>query len=150
MKLASFLIPALVIIILAVAVVSCSKSNSGSKPKIVLKSINTQIPLQGGLDAVFDFTSGAAALAKGTFVAIRVRLNQTPLPPGTSSVDTSLVPIPDFSSQNKGQFEYQVDYNYLHQSDAENDTIIFKFAAIDVAGKSSDTITSPQIVVAHP
>ncbi|HTI09660.1 MAG TPA: hypothetical protein VL832_13920 [Puia sp.] len=140
----------LLITFFTVAVVSCSKNNSGSRPKIVLKSINTQIPPGGGLNAVFDFTQGSAELANGTFAAIRIRLNQIPLPPGTTSADTLNNPIPEFPAQNKGQFQFQLDYNFLHQSDVYNDTIIFKFAAIDVAGKSSDTLTSPQIVIEHP
>ncbi len=148
MKLASFLIPILLITITA-AVISCSKSNSGSKPTIKIKSINTQIPVGGGLSVTFDFTSSSADLARGNFVAIRNRLNQIPIPPTTNAVDTFPSPIPDFTDVTKGQIRFELDYNTLHQSDQENDTIVFKFAAIDRAGKSSDTITSPQIVIEY-
>ena len=149
MKHASFLIPVILITITCV-LVACSKSNNGSKPKITLKTITTEIPPQGGLDATFDFTPGSASLSGGTFVAIRIRQNQIPLPPTTVSVDSVMSTIPDFPSVNKGQFEYQEDYNYLHQSDAENDTVIFKFAVLDVAGHSSDTITTGKIVIHIP
>ena len=147
MKSGQFLIPKIVIILLAIA--SCGKTNSTSKPTISIKSINTQIPAGGALNVILDFQSKSADLSQGTFVAIRNRLNQIQLPPGSSSSDTVTGPIPQFPNQQKGQFEFNLDWGtYLHQSDTENDTIVFKFAAIDKAGNSSDTIVSPQIVVA--
>lgn len=149
MKLASFLIPIILITITA-AVISCSKSNNGSKPTIKIKSINTLIPQGGGLNVIFDFTSSSADLARGNFTAIRIRQNQIPLPPGSNSVDTLPWPIPDFTDVTKGQFQYQLDYNYLHQSDQENDTVIFKFSCVDRAGNKSDTVTSPKIVIETP
>lgn len=109
--------------------------------------MNTPIPVGGGLDAKLKFTQENGKLAKGTFVSIRNRLNIDQLPPGTVSADTIVGPIPDFPDKSKGEFEFTLDYNYLHQSDIENDTIQFKFAVIDSNGNSSDTITSGQIVV---
>jgi len=146
MKHAHLLLPVLLIIITA-AVISCSKSNNSGKPQISIKSITTDIPVGGSLDMRFNVVSGSAKVAGGTFYVVRNRLNQNQLPPGTVSVDTLTGPIPDFQEQNKQEFEYQQDYNYLHQSDVENDTILFRVAVIDVAGKSSDTITTPKIVV---
>jgi hypothetical protein len=95
-----------------------------------------------------NFQSNSANLSEGTLVVIRNRLNQRPLSGGSSSPDTLTGPIPQFPNQAKGQFEYTLDWgSYLHQSDAENDTVIFKFAAIDKSGNSSDTISTPKIVV---
>jgi hypothetical protein len=86
-------------------------------------------------------------LGQGVFIAIRIRLNQRPLPIGTGGVDTLIASIPDFPNQNQGQFEFTQGYTYLNQSDQENDTIIFKFAVIDRAGNKSDTISSNKIIV---
>jgi hypothetical protein len=129
---------------------SCSKSNGGSKPTLKIESINTTIPVGGTLDVILDFQSKSSNLSQGTLVVIRNRLNQRPLSGGSASPDTLTGPIPQFPNVAKGQFEYKLDWgNYLHQSDAENDTIVFKFAAIDAAGISSDTIITPKIVVKY-
>jgi hypothetical protein len=151
MKPGQFLIPALLILsAIALVIAGCSKSNSGSKPSISIKSINTTVEAGGSLVAILNFTSNAQDLSGGTFVAIRNRLNQRPLPPTTVSQDTLTNVIPQFPDQQKGEFDFSVDWaTYLHQSDQENDTIVFKFAAVDRAGNSSDTITSPKIVVKY-
>jgi hypothetical protein len=129
---------------------SCGKTNSGSKPTLKIESINTTVPVGGTLDVIMDFQSSSANLSQGTLVVIRNRLNQRPLSGGSSSPDTLTGPIPQFPNQAKGQFEYTLDWgNYLHQSDSENDTIVIKFAAIDKSGHSSDTITTPKIVVKY-
>ena len=99
---------------------------------------------------IMNFQSSSANLSQGVLVVIRNRLNQRPLPSGSpgASSDTLTGPIPQFPNQAKGQFEYTLDWaTYLHQSDSENDTIVMKFAAIDKSGHSSDTITTPKIVV---
>jgi hypothetical protein len=147
MKPGQFLIPVLFFLM---AATSCSKSNSNAKPTLSIKSINTEIPAGGTLDVILNFQSKSSDLSEGTFVAIRNRLNQRPLINGGTSSDTVTGPIPQFPNQQKGQFEFTLDWGtYLHQSDTENDTIVFKFAAIDKAGNSSDTIVSPKIIVAY-
>jgi hypothetical protein len=143
MKRAPFLIPVILIML-----VSCGKSKFTTKPQITIKSINSVVEPGGELDAIIDYTSKKGDLGQGTFVAIRQRLNQIPLPPNTGNTDTVSGPIPDFPDQSMAEFEFKLDWaTYLHESDTENDTIVFKFAAVDRSGNSSDTITSPQIVV---
>jgi hypothetical protein len=147
MKPGQFLIP---VLSLFLAIASCSKSNSNTKPTLSIKSINTTVPVNGTLDVVLNFQSKNSNLSEGTFVAIRNRLNQHGLTNGSASPDTVTGPIPQFPNQQKGQFEFNADWaTYLHQSDTENDTIVFKFAAVDKAGNSSDTITSPKIIVIY-
>jgi hypothetical protein len=148
MKPESFLIPAL-LITAAIAIVSCSKSGSGSKPSLKLLSLNTDVEAGENLNILFSFSTSSGDLSTGTFVAIRTRLNQTPLLPGEGDADTLTGVIPQFPSFTKGQFQYQLPYNYLHESDEQNDTINFKFAAVDPAGISSDTLTTPTIVVKY-
>ncbi len=150
MKSRKFLIPTLLIISLIVLGVSCSKSNNSSKPTLTIKSINTTVPVGGSLLVNLEFNSKASDLGQGTFVAIRNRLNQRPLLGASVSPDTVTGPIPQFPDQQKGEFQFSLDWaTYLHQSDLENDTIVFKFAAIDRKGISSDTIVSPKIVVIY-
>lgn len=144
MKHASFLIPALVITVLTAAVVSCSKNNS-SKPKLTITSINTIVDSGGSLDVKFKFTSGTN-LPSGTFTSIRIRQNQKP-PSNPSGGDTIVTPIPAFPSVNSGEFDYTLPYTgYLNEDVTQNDTFLFKFAAVNANGVSSDTLTTPIIV----
>jgi hypothetical protein len=148
MKPGQFLIPVFFLSLL-LAAVSCSKTNNNSKPTLSIQKINTSVPVNRSLDVILNFQSKSSDLSGGFFVAIRQRLNQRPVGPNSSSPDTVSGPIPTFPNQQKGQFEFTQEWaNYLHQSDTENDTIVFKFAAIDAHGNSSDTITSPKVVVA--
>jgi hypothetical protein len=146
MKISHSVLP-IALLFLALA---CNKDQYQTKPQITIESINTIIPVGGGMQAMLKFTQKDGKLGQGTFIAIRNRLNIQGLPPGTSSTDTLVSPIPEFPDKNDGEFQFTLDYTYLHQSDTQNDTIIFKFAVVDRVGNKSDTIPSPQIVVISP
>jgi len=121
---------------------SCSKSNSG-KPKISIASITTNIPKYGDLDADLKFTAGNML---DTLLIIRIRVNQDP-PQNTPAGDTLRISIPEYSA-SKGELEFIMPYQgYLTFGDTENDTLVFKFAALDVNRKSTDTVTSAKVVV---
>lgn len=132
------------------ALSQCSKSGSGGKPTISVESITSVVPVGGTMQATIKFTQGNSQLSQGIFIAIRNRLNQDSLPPSDIGVDTVVSQIPEFPDKSQGEFQYTLDYSYLHQSDAENDTINFKFAVIDRGGNKSDTISSGTVVVLKP
>lgn len=145
MKPGSFLIPAC---LLLVTILGCGKTNNSTKPSLKIKTINTEVRAGGSLDVVLQFDDKSEDLSQGTFTAIRKRLNQHGLTSGSASPDTLTGPIPQYPDQPSGEFEFRLDWgSYLHQSDTENDTITFKFAAVDRKGNKSDTITSPKIIV---
>jgi len=147
MKLSCLLLPG-ILITMTVAILACSKSGNGSKPKISIESLNNPIQPDESLTVNIKFSNGSK-LSKGTFLAIRTRLNQIQ-PPNPVSGDTITAQIPDFSAE-KGELEFIQPYQgYLHFIDHINDTLVLKFAVIDVNGKSSDTISSPQIIVINP
>jgi hypothetical protein len=149
MNRASFWIPASLIFLFGFILVSCSKNKYTTKPQISIKSINTFIPIQGTLTVDIVYTSKSGDIGGGHLVAIRNRLNQDPLPPGSANNDSSYEDIPTFPDQSKADIQFTEDWaGYLHQSpNSEPDSIVFKFAVIDRAGISSDTITSPLIQV---
>lgn len=151
MKLASFLIPILSIAAIA-GVISCSKSGGGAKPTISIKSITTTVANPDSFVVVLNFNSQSGTLGNGTFVAIRNRLNIQPITGGAQPPDTLTQPngIPNFPNISKGEFRYALPYSFMHESDHINDTVVFKFAAIDRNGKSSDTLVTPKIVVINP
>jgi len=127
---------------------ACSKNNNG-KPKISIGSINSEIQPREYLQAEIKFSAGSK-LAKGTFVAIRKRINQIPPQNDLSGTDTLRILIPDFSA-DKGELEFIQPYQgYLHFDDHINDTLQFKFFVLDVNGTSSDTVAAPKVVSISP
>ena len=101
------------------------------------------------MTATFNFTNSGGTLGNGTFVSIRTRLNQAPLG-ATDTVGDSVLysTIPDFGGVSKGEFKYVLEaQGYLSQLDAANDTFQFKFFALTPDSLSSDTVTSPPIVI---
>jgi hypothetical protein len=131
-----------------VAAGSCSKSGGG-KPKISIASINNPIQPDEDLDVNLKFSNGSN-LSGGWLLVIRTRVNQIP-PINTIGGDTLLLQLPTYSGTDKGEFEFTQPYqSYLHFDDHINDTLIFKFAAIDANGDSSDIISSPKIVSISP
>jgi hypothetical protein len=145
MKHARLLIPAL-LFTAATVYVSCSKSNKGGKPTIKLKSINTDIKLGQDLDARFEVSDAGPTL--DSFVFIRVRLNEIPLPVGSEGIDSFVESVPSYPSRDKVELQYVFQYASLHQApQGQVDTFVFKAAVIDHAGKSSDTITTPKVTV---
>lgn len=156
MKRASFRIPAVLIIALCWFPISCSKDKFTTKPQISIESINTLIPVpnstgDGTLNVLLKYTSKKGNLGNGYFVAIRTRLNQDYIVPGTGNTDTFSGSIPPFPDQSKAEFEFTATWQQLYEGTSRNppepDTIVFKFAAIDADKNSSDTITSPRIIV---
>ena len=152
MKLPSFLIPALSIILIFGIFFSCSKTNSG-KPSISIESITTTVDQENqNMVATLKFKSPGGKLSGGSFYSFRLRVNQDPPPAGNGYSDTSTLQnlIPSFPNQTQGELVYTLPYNgYLSSGGNENDTLIFKFWAVDAAGNVSDTATSPKIIIVN-
>lgn len=144
-----FIAPALVMI-LAIYVYSCSKSN-GSKPTLSIKSIQTLVDSGANLTVVLNYGAGSGKLGGGTFTSIRLWQNQKP-PMTPSGNDTLKAGIPSVTGGNKGELVYTYLYTgYLNEGTDQNDSLKFKLAVTDGNGNKSDTITSPLVVVfAHP
>ena len=145
MKNAQFLLPTVLLIAL-LSVIACSKSNSSGKPTIKLKSINTEITLNQNLNCKFDVQSSGADI--DSFVFIRIRTNEIPLPPNTSILDTFSGVVPSYPNQNKVEYTYYLPYSSLREApDGVIDSFEFKYAVVDKAGHSSDTMLTPLVVV---
>ncbi len=152
MKPGSLLIPIIAVTITSLIIFSCSKSGSGSKPQFTLVSIDKNpVTLKDSLVVHFKFSNGGK-VENGFFISIRNRINETP-PSDASGNDTLVNPIPDLEGASKGEFRYALETNgYLSESTSihQNDTIIFKYFVLSASGVSSDTISSPKIVVLNP
>ncbi len=128
--------------------IACNKNSFQTKPQITAKSTNGNV-VPVGSDLVIDlvFTDKEGDLGKGKFVYIPKRLNRRGLPSNITPYDSVLNTLPDFPNKDKGELEIRLNYNFLHKSDIENDTILFKFVAVDRAGNKSDTLTSDKFVI---
>ncbi len=147
MKPGSFLIPIIIVTTVSLAIFSCSKSNSGSKPQFTLTSIEkTTIGTNDSLIAHFNFTNGST-VQNGFFVSILDRLNEAPA--SDPVVDTLINPIPDLEGASKGEFRYALPHSSLFQSTSlgQNDTVIMKFFVLSSSGVSSDTISSQKLII---
>ena len=147
MKPCYLLIPAFLIVL---GVYSCSKGSTGKHPKITLESITKMVQPNDSMIALFKFDNTGGTLKAGTFVSVRQRLNQAP-PADSVGPDTLATTIPDFGGAGKGEFRYVLNWvDYLSEGGHQNDTLVFKFFAITPDSNSTDTITSPQIIILNP
>ncbi|HXB10140.1 MAG TPA: hypothetical protein VNW04_23615 [Puia sp.] len=142
------------VLLLAIFIgIGCGKTNSKSKPKISLESINTVVQHDDSMRALFKLSS-AGGLSNGTFVAIRTRINQVPFPPTDSAgVDTFPVQIPNFNGAASGELRFALPVQGFLSESANlhmNDTLIYKFFVLTTGNVSSDTISSPKVVILNP
>src|SRR5579872_479347 len=149
MKPGYFLIP---ILLIPIVYLGCSKNNTGSKPKMSLESITKSVNPSDSMVAMFKFENSGGTLGNGTFYSVRIRLNQSP--PDSTKIpgpDTLTSSIPDFGGVSRCEFRYVLDHDdYLSFGPPQNDTLIFKFYALTPDSLSTDTITSPQIIILNP
>ena len=150
MKSGYFLVSVLLLAVFII--ISCGKSSSG-KPKLSLESINQVVGHDDSMRALFKI-SNAGGLNNGTFIAIRNRVNQTPFPPTDSAgVDTFPVQIPNFNGGSSGEIRFALPaQGFLSESGNlhMNDTLIYQFFVLTTSNVSSDTVTSPKIVILNP
>ncbi|HEV2482670.1 MAG TPA: hypothetical protein VGS79_23555 [Puia sp.] len=139
-----------------VMIYACVKSSTSKKAQLSLESITRVVNGNDttgqdldSMTALFKFTNNGGTLGNGTFVSIRTRINQLTLPQGdTVGADTLYSTIPDFGGVSKGEFKYVLDaQGYLSQNFTANDTFVFKFYALTPDSLSSDTVTSPPVVI---
>ena len=127
---------------------ACKKDTFETKPKLEFKSVNATTFAQGNtVSFVIEFTDKEGDLGEGKLIFLPKRINRRPLPPSIPDYDTIYNDLPDFPNKTKGDMEIRLQWNFLHKSDIENDTIFFRFVAIDRKGNKSDTLDSEQFVI---
>lgn len=138
-----------VMVSIVVIIVACAKDKFQTRPQIKVKSVSSNVISPGEtLSITLEYTDKEGDLSQDTLLSIRNRLNRRKLPVGSTNVDTLHNIIPKFPEKNTGEFDVSFQWaTYLHQSDIENDTIMFKFVVKDRAGNISDTVSSEKIVI---
>ena len=136
----------LVLVILA----ACSKDKFQTKPLIEIKSYNTKTIAKANgneLRININYFDKEGDLSQAQFFAVRQRLNVKPLNANSDKADTLRYQLPKFPDKDHGEIVFQIGYDFLKESQTENDTLVFRFAVTDRGGNKSDTITSSKLVI---
>ena len=138
-------------IFLIIILGGCSKDKFGTTPTLKFKSVNTTQLRSGGL-LVFTltFTDAEGDLSNSLYA-------EKIVPYCAASSFSQSYPVPVFptSKNDKGDltvtFGYNSDPSYSNISPQcqMNDTAVFRFAITDKANHTSDTISSPPIVLIY-
>ncbi len=126
----------------------CGKEKNGSKPTLKFKSVNTTT-LRNGEDLYFtlSFTQGSSNLAGSMFVQ-EIVPNCSAVGSGFADFDS----IPKFPASKNQSGELVVHFSYdndVSPKCQQNDTAVFRFAIRDVNNHTSDTVSSPPIIIVY-
>jgi len=146
-------------LLLLSVMVACSKDTLNTKPSLKFKSINGSDFFPGStINITLEFTDKEGDLSQGTVTYLRNRLNLKPItdPGSNDKADSITSPLPNFPKVTSGEINVLIPYDFLNEdplppadsanASKYNDTMVFKIFVTDVAGNSSDTITTPQII----
>lgn len=144
--------PILISIILFTLFSGCKKDKFETTPSLKFKSVNTTM-LQTGqqIQFVLSFTDAEGDLTDKVFVEEIV-----PNCSLSSFKDTYQVPSFPTSKNQKGDITVTFGYNTSNPGLANispqcqrNDTAVFRFALTDAAMHTSDTVSSPPIILVY-
>lgn len=141
-------ISAIFIFSLALLFIACGKDKFETKPKLEIKDYSSKEVFKGEVLTIrMNYFDKEGDLNGAAVIGILRRTNIIPLPTAQDKVDTFRNNLPDFPSKDNGEISFQLPYEFLKESQTENDTLIFRFAVEDLAGNKSDTVTSDQVVI---
>jgi hypothetical protein len=138
------------ITVILIVVIACNKDKFQTKPQITIKSYSSKVLGVGAnLEVRMNYTDKEGDIGKGDFYAVRIRLNSRLLSPvDNDKADTLRYKIPEMTSPaDKGELLMALGYDFLKESNTENDTLVFKIAIKDLAGHASDTLTTDKLVI---
>ncbi|HSV11930.1 MAG TPA: hypothetical protein VLI68_14240 [Hanamia sp.] len=123
----------------------CNKDKFGSKPTLKFKSVNTTVLTNGQqLQMTLSFTDGSGSLAGSMFVERYV----ANCPASTLSEMDSIPKFPSSKNQ-KGDLVISYDYVNIEPQCQQNDTAVFRFAISNKDNHTSDTVSSPPIIILY-
>jgi hypothetical protein len=124
----------------------CGKDKFESAPSLKFKSVNTNVlGNDQRIQFTLSFTDAEGDISDSLYIE---KFEPTCI---GSRVDDDYV-IPEFpTSKNvEGDFLVTFDYSYISPKCSRNDTAVFRFAIKDKAGHTSDTVSSPPIIILYP
>lgn len=136
-----------IIVLLLTAAAGCGDKISGNKPELKLEDVNTHEVAKNSL-LRFSFSFQSKQAADSIYI-------EKVVPNCPASAFDAFFKVPDYPvSVGKGNMDIFFVNGFLGEYVdlrsplcGTNDTVTFKFVIRDVGGNSSDTITSPQIVI---
>ena len=142
------LIPLFFIFSLALLFMACGKDKFETKPKLEIKDYSTRELVKGEVLTIrMNYFDKEGDLNGAAVIGILKRTNLIPLPTAQDKVDTFRNNLPDFPSKENGEISFQLPYDFLKESQTENDTRVFRFSVEDLSGNKSDTIISDAVVI---
>lgn len=142
--------------LLILAATSCSKNKFSSNPVLKFKSVNTtQLFNQELLIFTLSFTDGSPNFGtsdSSVFV-------QEIVPDCSQSAFSAYYALPSFPVKKNASGDITVTYGYnlsgsgyssISPQCQQNDTAIFRFVLRDLNNHSSDTVSSPPIILYYP
>jgi hypothetical protein len=138
----------LLTILFVVLFVSCSKEKNTTSPTLKFKSVNTtQLHNQELIYFTLAFTDPQGNLFDSIYV-------DEVVPNCPASNIDGYFPVPSFpaSKNQKGDIVVTLGYNVsgytsISPQCQENDTAVFRFAVRDLNNNTSDTVSSPPIIL---
>lgn len=132
-------------ILLIVIISGCNKDKFGSKPTLKFKSVNTHVLTNGQqLEFTLSFTDGEGDLAGSMYVEKYV-----PYCPESNFNEMDSIPKFPTSKNQKGDLVVTYPYENISPRCQVNDTAVFRFAISDTKNNTSDTVTSPPIIIIY-
>jgi hypothetical protein len=138
------------IIVVLVVLFACNKDKFQTKPQITIKSYNAkEFAFGSTMEIRLSYTDKEGDIGQGAFYGLRERLNSKPLTVADNDkADTLKYNIPEMAAKaDKGELVMTLGYDFLKESNSENDTLVFKIAITDIAGHASDTLTTDKLVI---
>lgn len=141
-------IPPIFIFSIALLIIACGKDKFETKPKLEIKDYSSKELVKGEVLTIrMNYFDKEGDLNGAPVIGIIKRTNLIPLPTAQDKVDTFRNNLPNFPSKENGEISFQLPYDFLKESQTENDTLVFRFSVADLAGNKSDTITSDTVVI---
>jgi len=123
----------------------CNKDKFGSTPTLKFKSVNTTVLTNGQqLEFTLSFTDGSGNLASSMYVEELV-----PTCPASSFNEMDSIPTFPSSKNQKGDLVVTYPYENISPKCQQNDTAVFRFAISNKANHTSDTVSSPPIIIIY-
>lgn len=141
-----------------VALLGCDKNKFETKPRLEIKSINSDEIFQGQqLRVTLEYFDKEGDLSQGLLTYIRVRTNTIPIPDPNNNdkIDTIHVTLPEFPDKSQAEIIQNISYDFMNEnpdplSVGRSDTMYFKFAVMDKEGNASDTVATRLVTAVQP
>lgn len=141
-------------VIMATVIVGCNKGSFTSAPQLTFKGVDHLIlPPDNTIEFQLNYTDKEGDIQSHIYVE---KITQNCSASNFNELDSIPPNVPKIGD-SKGEID--LDYAYgpnlgaeplqEPQCQGQNDTCVFRFALTDLAGHTSDTITSPVIVLLH-